>query len=322
MGVVDPMEAGTLDVAIVGAGFMAREHIRAFRSIPGVRLSGIHSRTAARAHALSAEFGIPTIAESVPDLHDRTHADLVVIAVPELEVRAVAEACFQFSWTALLEKPAGYNYEDALAIANTADASGRCAYVALNRRYYSSTRHVQAALATNPARRFIKVQDQEDPAQALAGGQPPLVVANWMYANSIHLIDFLRIFGRGTITSVEPVIPWNAAAPGVVVSHIRFESGDEGLYEGIWNAPAPWAVSVSTPATRWELRPIEQASRQNRGERRAVLIDVDSRDIEYKAGLVAQAEAAVAAARRQPTDLPTLKDALETMRLTRMIFGA
>ncbi len=321
MGLTHPSPDGTIDVAIIGAGYMAREHVRAFVSIPGVRVCGIHSRTAARAESLSAEFGIQTVAASIPNLYERTRAQLVVIAVPELEVRAVAEACFEFSWVALVEKPAGYNYEDAQAIANAASLAQRRAFVALNRRYYSSTRHVRAALASDTSPRFIKVQDQEDPAQALASGQPSLVVANWMYANSIHLIDLFRVFGRGAVASVNPVIPWNADVPGVVVSHVRFDSGDEGLYEGLWNAPGPWAVSVSTPATRWELRPIEQVSRQNRGERRAVAIDVDARDVDYKAGLWAQAEAAVAAVRHEPTDLPTLKDALETMRLARMIFG-
>ncbi|MCR4341953.1 MAG: Gfo/Idh/MocA family oxidoreductase, partial [Gemmatimonadaceae bacterium] len=289
---------------------------------PDVRLAGIHSRSLGRAQALSAEFRIPIVATGIAELYERTQADLVVIAVPELEVRAVAEACFQFPWTALVEKPAGYNYEDAQMITQAADARGRRAFVALNRRFYSSTRQVERGLIADPsAQRFIKVQDQEDPEQARLGGQPALVVANWMYANSIHLIDFFRIFGRGAITSVAPIRRWNPERPGVVVSHIRFESGDEGLYEGIWNAPAPWIVSVSTPQTRWELRPIEQASRQDRGERRAVPIEAEACDTEYKAGLQMQARAAIAAARQESTDLPTLADALETMRLTRMIFA-
>jgi predicted dehydrogenase len=321
MGLIDSAPSNRVDVAIIGAGYMAREHTRAFKSVPGVQVSGVYSRTRSRADALCAEFGIATIATSVVDLYERTRAELVVIAVPELAVRAVAEACFEFPWVALVEKPAGYNYEDAQALARSAEQSVRRAYVALNRRYYSSTRRVRAALADDPAPRFIKVQDQEDTAEALAGGQPPLVVANWMYANSIHLIDFLRIFGRGAITSVEPVIPWDSAAPSVVVSRVRFESGDEGLYEGLWNAPGPWAVSVATSATRWELRPIEQASQQARGERRSTLLDIDAWDLEFKPGLRAQAEAAVAAARHEPTDLPTLKESLETMRLTSLIFG-
>ncbi|MCR4340415.1 MAG: Gfo/Idh/MocA family oxidoreductase [Gemmatimonadaceae bacterium] len=318
---MDATATTTTRVAIVGAGFMAREHVRAFASIPDVSVAGIYSRTAARAEALSVECGIPTVAKRIADLYEQTRADLVVIAVPELAVRAVMEECHQFPWIELVEKPAGYNYDDARAIAAAADQAGRRAFVALNRRYYSSTRHVQAALAADSAPRFIKIQDQEDPADALACGQPPLVVANWMYTNSIHLIDFLRLFGRGAIASVEPVIPWNAADPRVVVSRIRFDSGDEGLYEGLWNAPGPWSVSVTTAATRWELRPIEQALLLKRGERRPTPIDVESCDVDFKAGLRRQAEAAVAVARGEPSDLPTLQDALESMRLTRMIFG-
>lgn len=310
-----------LRVAIVGAGYMAREHIRAFASIPGVKVVGIHSRTRARAEALAAEFEIPNVCECVEDLYKVTRADLVVVTVVELQMRQVAVSCFQFPWTVLLEKPAGYDYQDAKAIAAAAQASNSQVFVALNRRHYSSTRRIQSALAQNAEPRFIKVQDQEDPAQALAGGQPAKVVENWMYANSIHLIDFFRIFGRGRITSVDVVAPWNAAKPGIVVSHIRFDSGDRGLYEGYWNMPAPWAVSVTLSTERWELRPIEQASLQKRGERRQQVFEQDQIDADYKPGLRVQAEAAVDAVRGRPNPLATLEDALESMHLTGRIFG-
>jgi predicted dehydrogenase len=313
--------AAPLRVALVGAGYMGREHARAFASLPVVSVAGIHSRTRARAEALAADFGIPHVCDSIGELRETTHADLVVVAVPELEARRVATACFAFPWTVLLEKPAGYNCEEAEAIAADAQARKARVFVGLNRRHYSSTQRVLAALAPNPAPRFIRVQDQEDPEQALAGGQPALVVSNWMYANSIHLIDFFRIFGRGRVASVDAVAPWNPSRPSTVVSHIRFDSGDQGLYEGYWNAPAPWSVSVTLPTERWELRPIEQASVQMRGERRQTAFDQDPRDVEYKPGLRAQAEAALAAARGQNTALATLQDALETMQLTRRIFG-
>lgn len=310
-----------LKVAIIGAGYMAREHIRAFAAIPDVKVVGIHSRTRARAESLAAEFGIPHVCDSIAELYNVTQADLVVVVVLVLEMRQVAVSCFDFAWTVLLEKPAGYNYEDGLAISAAAKAQASKVFVALNRRHYSSTQQVCAALALDSAPRFIKVQDQEDLEEAQAGGQPALVIQNWMYANSIHLIDFFRIFGRGRITSVDAVIPWNPSNPGVVVSHIRFDSGDQGLYEGYWNAPAPWAVSVSLPSARWELRPVEQASIQRRGERRQQVLEQGARDIEYKPGLLTQAEAAVAAARGHVSSIATLDDALETMYLTHKIFG-
>jgi predicted dehydrogenase len=307
-------------VAVIGAGYTAREHIRAFVDVPGVAVVGIHSRTRARAKALATEFGIPAVCDSVSELYEKTRADLVVVTVVELSMNAVSRACFEFPWTALLEKPAGYNVPDAEAIYACAKAKNRKALVALNRRFYSSTRAMQNDLAQLDGPRFIKVQDQEDQAAALDFGQPQPVVDNWMYANSIHVVDYLRLLGRGKIVRVEPIVPWTPTRPGVVVSHIEFESGDIGLYEGIWNGPGPWAVNATTPAKRWELRPLEQAAFQNRGERKLQAVEIHTWDQTFKPGFRLQAAMAVAAALGRPSESPTLEDALETMRLIQSIF--
>ena len=70
-------------------------------------------------------------------------------------------------------------------------------FVGLNRRCLSSTQAVLADLADDPGPRFIHVQDQQslDVARQIGHAEP--VVRNWMYANSIHLVDYLRAFGRG-----------------------------------------------------------------------------------------------------------------------------
>lgn len=300
---------------------MAREHARAFRDVPGVALAGIFSRTRARAEALAAELGIESVAGSIDELYGRTGARLVVVSVPELEANAVAKACFRHPWSALLEKPAGLDVDDAEDIAGEAERLGRRAYVALNRRQYSATHAALARLTTDAGQRFIRIQDQQDQAAALAAGQPAKVVKNWMYANSIHVIDYLQVFGRGRVTRVEPVVPWDAARPSWVVAKIAFSSGDIGLYEGIWNGPGPWAVTVSTADQRLEMRPLEQLGLQKRGERKLEAQSVDARDSAFKAGFRLQAEKAVAGALGGRCDLPTLGQGLESMRLVRRIFA-
>lgn len=309
-------------VAFVGAGSMAREHIRAFADVPGVVLSGIQSRTKARAEALAAELGVGLVCDSIEELHERTHAHLVVVSVPELSANDVSRRCFAFPWTALLEKPAGYDLADAEAIAAAARAAERRVFVALNRRLYSSTQAAVDDLAMREEPRYVRVQDQQDQAAVLAAGQPALVVKNWMYANSVHTIDYLRVLGRGRVSQVTPIVRWDPERPGVVLCDVRFESGDIGLYEGVWNGPGPWAVTVSTPSRRWEMRPLEQAVFQNRGERVLNPIDVHPRDKAFKAGFRRQAELAVDAAVGQGgAGLATLDDALETMRLVSRIFA-
>lgn len=311
----------TCTVVIVGAGYMAREHIRAFADVPGVMIAGIHSRTRSRAEALAAEFGVPGVHDSVPELYERTQADLVVVSVPETAANPVSRACFEYPWTVLMEKPPGYNLRDAEEIQSAATAKSRKVLVGLNRRFLSSTRVALADLAQYDSPRFVHVQDQENLEDAAPLGCPDVVVENWMYANSIHVIDYLRVFGRGKITVVKPVFAWNPENPGVVVAKIEFDSGDTGLYEGVWHGPGPWAVSVTTPEKRWEMRPLEQAAFQVWGERRLQPVEVHSWDRGFKPGLRLQAEMAVAAALGKPSNSPTLDEAMGTMRLINEIFG-
>jgi predicted dehydrogenase len=309
-------------VAIIGAGYTAKEHLRAFADVPGVQLVGIHSRTRARAEALAQEFSIPVVADSVAELHERTRADLVVVTVVELSMNAVATACFEFPWTVLLEKPAGYNLADAEAIHAVATARERRVFVALNRRALSVTLEAKAQIAEHAGARFIKVQDQQSQARALAAGQPPAVVENWMFANSIHMIDYFRQFGRGAVSSVERIRAYDPAAPEVVLIRIAFDSGDHGLYEGIWHGPGPWAVSITVPERRWELRPLEQGVTQRLGAGPQPF-DVHRWDTDFKPGFRRQAEWAVAASLGGDRGgLATLDDSLESMRLVHAMFVA
>ena len=299
---------------------MAREHIRAFADVSNVKIEGIHSRTPSRAEALAREFRIQSVCNSIQELYEKTRAKLVVVAVPELAVNSVSQSCFEFPWAVMLEKPPGYNFQDAEEIQSRAKAKKRRVIVGLNRRFLSSTQAAAKDLASDKTPRFIRVQDQQSLETAVSLGYPPEVVQNWMYANSIHTIDYLRLFGRGKITSVSPVFRWNRKKPSVVAAKIEFETGDIGIYEGIWNGPGPWAVTVTTEKKRWEMRPLEKAQFQMKGERTLHPVDVHPWDEKFKPGFRLQAEHAVRSALDEPSDSPTLDEAMETMRLIREIF--
>src|SRR5687768_8726562 len=125
---------------------MAREHARAFAALPDAQLVGIHSRTRPRAEELAAQYQISSVCGSVQELFECTRAGLVVVTVSELSMSEVSRSCFDYPWTVLLEKPAGYDLADAKAIHAAALAAGRSAFVALNRRHYSATRAAVADL--------------------------------------------------------------------------------------------------------------------------------------------------------------------------------
>lgn len=311
-----------LNIAIIGAGKMGREHIRAFQAIPGVKVTGILSRTFANAETMAKEFNIACVAQSIDELHEKTHADLVVVAVPELEANHIAKKCFQFNWAVLLEKPAGYDFKDAQDIAEAALTTTRPVYVGLNRRFYSSAMAILDDLNSREAdSRYIHIQDQQSYAEARSCHHPEQVVEKFMYANSIHTIDLIRYFARGEVTKVVPVLPWKKQDTQVFISYVEFDSGDKALYECIWNGPGPWACAVSTPNKRWTMQPLEKARYQNVNERAVHEVVLDEVDQQYKAGFYKQALEVCHGVRGLPCHAITLQDSLKTMELIYKMYG-
>lgn len=307
-------------IAIVGSGYMAQEHAKAFASLPNVEIVGVCGRSRARAEALAGTHGVP-VYDSIASLYQGTQADAVVVAVNELSAREVCLAAFAHPWLCFLEKPVGLDLAQAEEITAAAHSAGTKAYVALNRRSYASTRQALSELAADDSPRLISVLDQQDMASAREGGQPEAVVRNYMYANSIHLIDYLNLFGRGEIVAVHPTQPWDAERPGHVVATVHYASGDVGVYQAVWNGPGPWSVTVTNAQVRLEMRPLEKLGIQRRGERRLTEAPADAIDTEFKPGLRHQAEQIVEALEGRPTSLAPLDEATRSMALCADIYG-
>ena len=195
---------------------MAREHLRAFQDVPGVAIAGLYSRTRSRADALAGAHGVAIVCDSVPELYERTRADLVVIAVNVIEQASVRRACFEFAWTVLV-KSLSDTILKRLKRFSKPPHRRRKVLVALNRRFLSSTRAAFWQILKRRVRAISMCRISRAWNRRQTLGHPRVVVDNWMYANSIHVIDYLRAFGRGSVTRVTPIIPWNFDRPGVGV---------------------------------------------------------------------------------------------------------
>ena len=309
-----------VSIAFIGAGYMTAEHLKAFADIPEVVISGIYSRTREKAEKISSQYSGMIVCNSIEELYSNLKPELVIISVPELSTESVCLEAFKYPWACLIEKPVGYDYQNAEIILEAARKNNTKAYVALNRRHHSATVNVLNDMATVNQPRIIHIYDQENPKAALLAGQPELVVENWMYANAIHMIDYFSILGRGKVTAIENIIKWNPDAPGFVLSKITYDSGDIGIYEAVWNAPGPWAVVVNTQEKRWEMRPLEQAVVQVYGSRKQEPFEVDEWDKRFKPGLRLQAQQAVNAIKGMEHTLPTLADAMESMKLVKAFY--
>lgn len=314
-------EVETCRIAFAGAGAMITEHARAFAALPNVQLTGIYNKTLSKAKTIAEEHGISEVSDDLDALLDACKPDLVVMAVYEPAILDISQRILSRPVSLFMEKPIGLDLVEARKIHGYAAKLGRRVWVGLNRRTVGATEAALADLSENPGPRFIHVQDQQSLDVARAIGHAPAVVQNWMYANSIHLVDYLLVFGRGEVVEVTVLEPWNELNPGTVVAHVRFTSGDVGLYQANWNGPGPWACSVSAPHRRWEIRPLEKAVFQNSGERTLNEVPVPECDVLFKPGFRVQAEKVIRAWRGENSGATTLDDALATTELVAEIYG-
>jgi predicted dehydrogenase len=310
----------TWKIAIVGAGYMAGEHARAFASLPNVSIVGICGRNPARAEKFAVEYNVPAF-QTIAAMYHETRADAVVVAVNELSMLDVSLECFRYPWVCLLEKPIGIDLSEAEKIAAARRAAGVSAFVALNRRSYAATRQALDELAADSSPRLISVLDQQDLASVRDAGQPEKVVSNYMFANSIHLVDYFCTFGRGDIVSVSPSVSWNPERPEFVVAMIRFSSGDVGVYQAVWSGPGPWSVTITNDNARFELRPLEKLGIQRRGQRQLAEVAPDAIDRDYKPGLRHQAVQIVRFLAEKETSLASVDEAARSMKLCAEIYG-
>jgi predicted dehydrogenase len=308
-------------ISIIGAGYMAKEHIKAFSNLPNVSIVGIFSRTKSKAIALASEFNIPFVGNSVRELYTETNSDAVVITVSVNYIFSITMECFNFPWVCLIEKPVGYNFEEAELLNNYTLSLRFKAYVALNRRHYCSTSKLLSELDPNGSNRIVKIQDQEDMNDPIRLGHPLDVINNWMYSNSIHLIDYFLLLCRGNLLKIRNVIEWDLKNPSFVLATLEFDSGDIGIYEAYWNTPCPWLVSVTTKEARWEMAPLETLTKQVRGSRTKDTFGIDKKDFDYKPGLRKQAELFVEILEGKTPQLPTLIESFDTMKLIKLIYN-
>ena len=111
-------------VGVVGSGWMAQAHLRAYAAQPDVRIVGLVTRSAERGAELSRRFGIEAVFDDVESMLEAARPDGVSITTVEHEHTGPACTALERGVGALVEKPLATTVEDAELIAATARRTG------------------------------------------------------------------------------------------------------------------------------------------------------------------------------------------------------
>jgi len=202
-------------VAVIGAGAFGRNHARVYRQLQqeGTELAAIVDADAARAAAMSREFGNPPCL-SLDQVRGRV--DAASVAVPTVEHLKVARALMEAGIDVLIEKPLAPSLAEADEIIRVAQETGRIVQVGHLERFNPAVR-ATVPLLTRPM--FFEVH-------RLSVFTPRSLDIDVILDLMIHDLDIVLSFVHSPVKEIRAVgLP--ILTPRVDIANVRmeFESG-------------------------------------------------------------------------------------------------
>jgi len=245
-----------IKTGIIGASKVAEEYVKIAKlRNNSLNLIGIVGRKSLKSKRLAAKYKIKYSSNNINELL-KFNLDLIIVAVDIASTINVAKKLKDFKGFILFEKPLGKNYIETKKIVKFLYKNKLNCYVALNRRSYQNVEMVYKEIKKDNSKKFLSIYDQQDLKIVKKAGHKFKILQNWMYANSVHLIDLLVFMAQSKpvkITS-EKI---NLQKGYLINSKVIFKNGNIGYYNAIWNRPGPWSLNISTSMTHYEFSPLE-----------------------------------------------------------------
>ena len=307
-----------INLGIIGAGAMSNEYLKVIKDLKNVNCSTIYSRTFSKAEILKKKYKIKKNCNSIDEFKESRTLDAVIVAVNEHSTFSILKKIYKLKCPKLFEKPLGYNYKQSELIKKFINKNNvKNVYVALNRRFYSSTLKAKDLIKRVNGKRFIKINDQQ------VQKYNNFVNENMMYGNSIHLIDYIANFTRGNLYKINKIKKFKSKKFDEVVCKLSFKSGDEVLYYCNWNSPGNWSVSITQKNQRCEMKPLENLNYQkldNFKKIKRISFEFDKFEKKYKAGFYNMIKEFLKTIRKKNHKITEFKEYLKTVEYIKKIY--
>ena len=181
----------TVDIGLVGAGWMAKTHLEHFDAV-GARLVGVCSRTEESARALAEPRDAPTYSD-VESLLEAADPDAVIVAVPPFAHEGQEQLAAEHGVALFVEKPLALSRETAREVRDAVEANDVVTQVGHQFRYADVVERAHELLEGRPVTHIEgRWVDAVSPLpwwtqKAESGGQ--------LVEQSVHVFDLVRDFG-------------------------------------------------------------------------------------------------------------------------------
>jgi predicted dehydrogenase len=193
----------------------------------------------------------------------------------------------------LVEKPAGLNMQEMMAMKQKAHECSAAIYVAYNRRFYSSVLKAQEIVAEDGGVTSFNFEFTEWAHQIEKLTKAPGVKARWFLANSTHVVDLAFYLGGSPeqmSTYTSGGLDWHPAG-SVYAGAGLSQGGALFSYQANWESAGRWGVELLSKSHRLILRPMEKLQIQKRGSVAIEFVACDDQlDLDFKPGLFLQTQ--------------------------------
>ena len=308
-------------IGIIGAGAIAREHLKVMRAFDGIEAIGIASRTKIKAEVLAREYQLDVYSDDIKFLMKELKPDALMLCVSADQMCAVAASVMPFKLPLFLEKPAGMTPEENLKLVNLALEFAVATMVGYNRRYYSIFQKGMNIIRDHGPLLGIMVEGHERMWRVREGGHfPSEVMDNWIFCNATHTVDLLRFFG-GELKTIRSIARrFKEKSADQLAAVMEFNNGTIGHYQAHWYSPGGWRVVLYGDGVSVEFKPLETGRWMDKNLN-SFDIFPDDVDVRYKPGFYRQMEAFVQLVREgiQEQRALDVEGAYKTMLLARQI---
>ena len=308
-------------IAIIGAGEMANEYLKVLSKNKNVEVVGIYNRTLSKSLKLKKKFKIKNVFEKIDEMYRVSKPEGVIVAISPDKLKQKKEEIFQQNLKYLVEKPIGLNLKESSEIYKFARKNKIEIHIALNRRFYASTKYLIKKLRNNISeKRIVEIDDQQDQIINREVFSKE-ILDNYMYVNSIHLIDYYNLLCRGKLLKIKNVKNWLDRKKNIFTCYLYYSSGDLGIYRSVWNMPGPWSVKVYLDNGYFKLSPIEKIFFRKNHSRLDKIININyDDDKQFKPGLKLQTGEFLKSLKNIKNNLPKLDTSHKLMNLISKIY--
>jgi len=308
-------------LGIIGAGWIAKQHLEVIKAIDGLEAVGIASRTREKAERLKNEYGLSVCAADLAELVDKSVPDALLVLVSPENMFDMTLAALKYKLPLFIEKPAGLSPEENHQLAALAKRDDISTMVGFNRRYYSIFRKGLDIIREHGQLLGVFVEGHERVWRVRESKSfSDQVLDSWIYANSTHTIDLLRYFG-GEASNVNSIAHKYLETRGDQFAAVmEMASGAIGQYSAHWHSPGGWKVVLYGEGVTVEFKPLEKGFWTDK-DFKTHEIAADEADLKFKPGFLRQMEAFEQLARngRKAWPMTDLEGSYQTMLLAQKI---